>query len=64
MAEPTICTCEDWGARKPHTSSFPTHLAQKIVIHNTQGANRAAGADLHGEEQLAFQMHAVFKITI
>jgi len=55
MAEPLIFTAEQWGAQAPRTSHFPTRLAEGIVVHNTQGPNRAALAG-DAEEQEAFEV--------
>ncbi len=53
MPEPMIFSTEDWGAQPPH-GHFATKLAEGIVVHNTQGANRAPGTTLAKEKQAAF----------
>jgi N-acetylmuramoyl-L-alanine amidase len=54
MAEPTIFTAEDWGAAPPTSSSFPTKMAEGIVVHNTENPNRAPKSDPQKEKEAAF----------
>lgn len=45
-----------WKALPAKVSSFATHAAQGIVIHNTQDANRAPQADPEAEKRVAFAL--------
>jgi hypothetical protein len=55
MPDPKIYSCTEWGARSV-TRVFPKGTAQGIVVHNTEGANRAPGSDTAAEKQKAFEM--------
>ncbi len=53
-AGPRIFTTSEWGAAPAKVSYFPRAAALGIVIHNTDGANRAPFADPAVEQAAAF----------
>lgn len=54
LAGSRVYTTDEWGAAPARVSYFPKHSAIGIVIHNTEGANRAPMADPDGEREAAF----------
>jgi N-acetylmuramoyl-L-alanine amidase len=52
---PRVFTTAEWEARPAKVSYFPKHTPEGIVVHNTEGANRAAYSDFDREKQAAFE---------
>lgn len=55
MQEPKIYTTEEWGA-SPVSHGFIKRIALGIVVHNTEGANRAPKASVDDEKEKAFEV--------
>lgn len=44
LSEPRIYSCDEWGAKPALRTEFARNRAVGIVIHHTEGANRAASS--------------------
>jgi hypothetical protein len=55
LLEPKVFSCDEWGAKPARRTSFAQHRAEGIVIHHTEGGNRAPKGTRSAEEQAAFK---------
>ena len=51
---PRVFTTAEWGAAPARSDSFAEHAMEGIVIHNTEGSNRAPFGDPDREREAAF----------
>jgi hypothetical protein len=54
FAGPRVFTTEEWNAKPARVTDFAKHPGIGIVIHNTEGANRAPLPDPTAEREAAF----------